>query len=201
MAMVSVSRDRLANGLVPRVCVVCGEPAAQCRFGGVAGRAFGRVVSLPLIGPLILWAYILFVGIRSRFAPQRSGGLPFCDRHLVYWPRRAFYLILGFIATLILIGIAIAVAPPIPQTRTDKPHWLFFVIGLWILGYIVVFRVIHTGSIRPIGGNRGYVVLCGVSRTFAEGVESRKTGRKVQSGPQPAPKPRPPGASVKRPQV
>jgi len=193
MAMVSVSRDRLANGLVPRVCVVCGEPAAQCRFGSVAGRAFCRVVSIPLIGPLIFWGYILFVGIRSRFAPRR-GGLPFCDRHLGYWPRRAFYLLLGFIATLTLIGIAIAVAPPLPQTRNDKPHWLFWVIGLWVLGYLVVFRVIHTRAIRPIGGNRGHVVLWGVSRSFAAGVESGKTGRRTP----PAPKPGQPGASVRQ---
>jgi hypothetical protein len=127
------------------------------------------VLFLPVLGPLAFWVYVTVAGFR-----RPRGGLPFCDGHYSYWPRRGQYLLLGLVATVALVVLAIILAPPMPAGSSDKPHWLFAVIGLWVLGYAAAFMIVNSRAMRPIGGNRRALVMGQVSRRFAAAVEDRK---------------------------
>src|SRR4051812_33243449 len=109
MAKVSVPRDWIADGTVPAVCMVCGKRAAHRRFPGVSAPSPAWVLVSPLLGLLAFWAYILV----SSFAGKRSrAGLPFCDRHRAYWPRRAWLIIGGFAILALLMVVASLLTEP-----------------------------------------------------------------------------------------
>src|ERR1700722_15041096 len=85
MATVSIPRDQVVDGSLLSVCVVCGADAPHRRFSGVGAPSLAWILFSPLMGLVTLWAYILFAGGAT------GGGLPFCDRHRGYWPRRAWF--------------------------------------------------------------------------------------------------------------
>lgn len=167
MPKVSVPRDRLADGSLPAVCVVCGGDAPHRLYPNVAAPSLAWVLFSPLLGLLTFWGYILLAG-----GSARSGvaGLPFCDRHRRYWPRRARVIVLGFVGFVGVIVAAAILSPPPAPNRPDEPHWLAGVVGCWALIYLPVFLVLHLGAMRPTGSTRKSVVLSGVSHEFAAAV-------------------------------
>ena len=166
MAKVSVPRDRIADGSLPSVCVVCGSEATHRLFPGVGAPSLAWLLFSPLIGLMTFWGYILFAGGFSR-----GGGLPFCDRHRGYWTRRAWFIVVGFAAVVGLMVAAAVLTPPAAPGRKDEPHWLFGVAGCWMLVFLPTFLVLHLAACRPTGGSRKSLVLSGASREFAAAVE------------------------------
>src|SRR5262245_16962555 len=118
MAKVSIPRDQIEDGSLPSLCVVCGANAPHRLFPGVGAPSLAWVLFSPLVGLVTFWAYILFAGRSSR-----EGGLPFCDRHRGYWPRRAWFIVGGFVAILALMIAATVLTPPAAPVAKDKPHW------------------------------------------------------------------------------
>lgn len=102
MAKVSIPRDRIADGSLPSVCVVCGADAPHRCFSGVNAPSLAWLLLSPLLGLIAFWAYILFVCNSAA-----DGGLPFCGRHRGYWVRRAGFIVVGFLG---MIGLMIAAA-------------------------------------------------------------------------------------------
>ena len=100
MPTASVPRNRIADGSLPSVCVVCGKDAPNRLFPGVSSPSLAWILLSPLVGLVTFWAYILLGGGASR---EKPAGLPFCDRHQKYWPRRAWFIILGFLAVIVPI--------------------------------------------------------------------------------------------------
>src|SRR5947209_8822341 len=98
MANVSIPRDKIADGSLPSVCVVCGKEAPHRLFPGVGAPSLAWVFLSPLAGLVTFWAYVL-----SARSASSAGGFPFCDRHQGYWKRRARFIIGGFVAVFALI--------------------------------------------------------------------------------------------------
>src|SRR5262245_51167722 len=101
MPKVSVPRELIADGSLPLVCVVCGAEARHRRFPGVSSPSLAWVFVSPLLGLLTFWGYILVSGGQPG---GREAGFPFCDRHRGYWPRRAWFIVGGFVA---LVGLLV----------------------------------------------------------------------------------------------
>lgn len=170
MARVSVPRDRVMNGTLPSVCVVCGDNAPHRRFPGIGAPSLAWIVLSPLIGLVTFWFYILFAGRSSS-----TGGLPFCDRHRGYWMRRAWFVVIGFALIIVLMIIAAAVSAPAKPGQPEEVHWMFGVAGCWMLVYLPVFIVLHLSSTRPVGGDRNSLSLAGASDKFAAATHTEKS--------------------------
>ena len=166
MTAVWVPRDQIEDGSLPSVCVVCGDDASYRRFPGVSVPSAGWML-FSLIGLLTFWIYILFVGGSSR-----KGGLPFCERHRSYWTRRAWFIVGGFITTIGLIAVAVVVTPPILPGRDVQAHWMFGIVGFWMVLFLPAFLVVHLTATRPVGGTHKALLLWGASREFATAVEA-----------------------------
>jgi hypothetical protein len=167
--MVTVARSRVANGLLPAVCAVCGTDAPHRRFPGVASRRWLWILSAPLFGRLAFWNYLLFAALSSR-----RGGVPFCDRHRGYWSERGRVVAAGLVATVGLIVLTAVVAPPLPRLRNGLPHWLYGVIGCWALTAPAAYQIMNARAMRLVGGNRNFLILTAVSHEFVAAVEGRK---------------------------
>lgn len=123
-----------------------------------------------MLGLLAFWGAVLRDGGRS------PGGFPFCERHRNYWPRRARFIVYGFVSLLALMGIGFALTRRPAEGEEVEVHWMMAVAGLWLLIYLPTFLFMHLTAVRPTGVDSGSVVLSGASRPFAaslEGEESR----------------------------
>jgi hypothetical protein len=134
----------------------------------VGAPSLGWVILSPLLGLMTFWGYILLGGGESK---TRRAGLPFCDRHRGYWPRRARFIVFGFLLLIGLIVAGIALTPPPAPGKEPEPHWIFGVIGCWVIVFLPAFIVVHLAAMRPTGGGRRMLVLSGACREFADAVE------------------------------
>src|SRR5438105_13133868 len=146
MPKVSVPRDQIADGSLPPVCIVCGAEAPYRFYAGVGAPSLAWVLFSPLIGLVTLWGYIL---LGSRVSKQGSAGLPFCDRHRGYWRRRAWFIVIGFVALIGLMVAAAALTPAEAPGKEAQPHWLFGVAGCWMLFFLPAFMIVHLAAMRP----------------------------------------------------
>ncbi len=167
MAKVSVPRGSVADGSLPSVCVVCGADAPHRRFPGVGAPSLAWVLFSPLAGLMTFWVYVLFAS-RS----GRAGGLPFCDRHRGYWPRRAAAIVFGFLAMVVLMVVGVALLPPEQPGVLRKPNVISGFAGCWVLLYLPTFVVLQLTATRPTGKTRKSLVLSCASRKFAAAVEA-----------------------------
>jgi hypothetical protein len=140
----------------------------------VSSPALAWVLVSPLIGLLAFWGYILLGGGRS---PGHPAGFPFCDRHRSYWPRRARFIVIGFLLLVALMGIGFGLTPPAAPGQQAEPHWVFGVAGLWLLIYLPAFLIMHLSAVRPTGSDRGAVVLSGASNQFAAALAGEEQTR------------------------
>lgn len=160
-----VYRDEVVDGSLPSVCLVCGARARRRRFPGVGAPSLGWVL-WPLFGLIGFWMYILFAAHSSR-----RGGLPFCRRHWGYWPRRAWFIVSGYVLLLGLIVVGEVLTPTPAPGHKEEINWLLAVAGLWMLLFLPAFLVLHLSATRPTGGNRKVLVISGASRDFVEALE------------------------------
>jgi hypothetical protein len=130
----------------------------------------------PLIGLLAFWLYTL-IGNRPK---EKPAGLPFCDRHRGYWPRRAWFVLIGFMVLVaIFVAAGVLTTPAVPGKKEEQ-HWLFGVAGFGVLVYLLTFLGVHLGAMRPTGGDDKSLVLSGASEEFASALEG-EGGRASQT--------------------
>jgi hypothetical protein len=169
MATVSVPRDRIADGSLPSVCMVCGGAAPHRRFPGVGAPSLAWLLFSPLAGLFAFWFYVLCSSSSSR-----PGGFPFCDRHRGYWTRRAGFIVGGFAAVLLLCAAGVALTVPAAPGHSEEPHWMFGVGACWMLVFLPTFLIVHLSATRPTGGNRKQLRLSGVSREFVAALKEEE---------------------------
>ena len=73
MPSASVPRNRIADGSLPSICIVCGAKAVERRFPGISSPSLAWVLVSPLIGLLAFWGYILMGGGQRQ---DRPAGFP-----------------------------------------------------------------------------------------------------------------------------
>jgi hypothetical protein len=170
VAKISVLKDDLVEGSLPAVCVVCGAPATDCRFPGLA-TSLAWLLVLPCL--LAFWGYVL---VADRANEHTGGGFPFCTRHRHYWTRRGWFIIGGFV--LMVAFVCVAMLAPKGQPDTETPlYWLLGAGGCWMLVYLPTFLALHVSAPRPVGNSTQAVILAGASRGFAEALKSQEEDR------------------------
>ena len=70
MPRVSVPGDRIVDGTLPSVCIICGDEASHRRLPGVSAPSARAILTSPLITLLLFWSYIL----RSSLSGGRTFG-------------------------------------------------------------------------------------------------------------------------------
>jgi hypothetical protein len=134
----------------------------------VSAPSLGWLILSPLLGLLAFWGYILLGGGESK---TRRAGLPFCDRHRGYWPRRARFIVFGF---LLLIGLGVAgsmLAPPPAPGKEPEANGVVMAFACWMLVFPPAFIIVHLAAMRPTGGGRRTLVLSGACQAFADAIE------------------------------
>src|SRR6478735_7649186 len=99
MAQILIGCRHIKDGTLPSVCVRCGDAAVTKRFPGLGDPAVTSWFLSPrmrVLGLLSFWAYILLKTLTAK-DESSPGGLPLCERHRNYWPRRAWFMVVGFL--------------------------------------------------------------------------------------------------------
>ncbi len=173
MASVQMPRKRINDGSLPQICIVCGENATHVGFPGVGAPSLAWLLVSPLIGLLGFWGYIAFGGGRNRH--DQPAGFPFCDRHRKYWPRRARFIIGGFLVLVVLMGVGFALTPGAFGANKPEPHWLLGVAGAWMIIYLPTFMVVHLMAVRPTVSAPKSVTFSLVSNKFAAALKADRS--------------------------
>ena len=171
MPTVVISRRRIADGSLPSVCLVCGSPAEHRLFAGVNSPSLAWLLFSPLLGLLAFWAYVMVPGHQSE--PAKSG-LPFCEQHGRYWPRRGCFIALGFVGLIAVCMAASTVSPDQTQNKEQQFHWLYGVAGFWMLLFFPAFLFVHLRAMRPTSSNRETLTLSGVHEKFVASLMASK---------------------------
>ena len=169
-----VPRAQITDGSLPSVCVICGGEAPHRRFAGVEGPSLAWVFVAPLVGLLSFWAYVLAKG-KGKNKDER-GGIPFCDRHLRYWPRRAWFITLGF-ANLVLAFVAIGISASFEgkgETASDPFLGIYCCFSIPV--FLVLFLWVHLSAVRPTGGDANYLRITGADQNFINALTNGVAG-------------------------
>jgi hypothetical protein len=167
MASVSVPRAWIEDGSVPPVCIVCGRRARDRYFPGVGAPSLAWVLFSPLLGLLSFWVYVLLPGR----AGDGEAGLPFCKKHRRYWPRRGWFIVIGFAGVVATFVAAAAAGPPAAPGAEQQVHPLFGLGACWVVIFLPTFLIVHLSAVRPIGNSRRSVRLAGVDPDFVDALE------------------------------
>jgi hypothetical protein len=169
MPRVSVSRNRIADGSLPSVCIICGREASRRRFPGLGAPSARAVLTSPLLGLVLFWGHILK---SARSGEESPGGLPFCDRHQSYLASRAWFIIGGWL--FLVISMVVGILATILAKPDPPPHWTFVVAVCWLLVFLPAFLIVHLASTRPIARSPESITLAGAHRKFVSAVETEK---------------------------
>src|SRR5262249_42076453 len=145
MSTVAVSVDQIRNGSVPPVCLICGERAEHKYFPDIVHvrpPGTSNWPHLPLFSLLGFW-FLIFR--KSLVEQDHPNVLPFCDRHRAYWPRRARFIIGGFLVLPALFAVQAAIL-----SDTSGPGITGIVMVLWFFLFLPAFLIVHLASVRPI---------------------------------------------------
>jgi hypothetical protein len=169
MPRASVPRNLMVQGLLPSICIVCGREATSLRFPDLGAPSAGAPLTSPLWALLKSWAYI----VRSSWKGEESqGGLPFCKRHQSYWPRRAWFIIGGWVILIVSMALGILLTK---LTNPDPPpHWTFVVAICWLLVFLPTFLIVHLASLRMIASSPESVTLAGANRKFVAALKAEE---------------------------
>jgi len=116
-------------------------------------------------GLFLFWAVILWKQYVQVEPHGRESGLPFCERHFPYWPRRAWFVVGGFITLALLFGLAYATDPS--TDHHQKMNLFSYLAVIWFLIYPLGFILVPMGSMRVLRHDGHRVTLVGVSKKFA----------------------------------
>jgi hypothetical protein len=171
-----VPRSEISEGTLPRLCLICGQPAAVNRYPALTSPALEWVVVSPILGILSFWLLILIEQFKT--PGGRVGGIPFCEVHKNYWLRRAVVIIGGFalVAVLMAVGFALTPKPPPGANRPENVHWVFAVAGLIVILFLPVFLFLQLTAVRPTKSGDDFVVLTGASPAFVDALQRASNG-------------------------
>jgi hypothetical protein len=168
MATISIKCSHISDGTLPPVCVRCGQVATTRKFAWVADpKAASWYLSrrMKVWGLLLFWAVILWKQY-VRIEPHgREAGLPLCKGHLEYWPRRAWFVVGGFLALVLFFTLAYATDPS--TAHHQKMNLFSYLAVFWFLTYPLGFIIVHMSSMRVIRHDGQRVTLVGANKKFA----------------------------------
>ncbi len=170
MATISIKCRHISNGTLPQSCVRCGDPAVTKRFPWVSDPSAASWYlsrKMKVFALLFFWAFILWQQYVRPEVRNGNTGLPFCDRHRNYWLRRAWFVVDGFVALVLLFVLALATDPSLSDSgHRQVPNLLTMIAVFWMLIYPLGFLIVHMSSMRVIRHDGLRVTLVGVSKRF-----------------------------------
>jgi hypothetical protein len=130
MAQLRLSRYEAEEGMLPPLCVRCGNPAT--RYQGVG------VSSLPV------WAYLLLMvtcwplGLAAAILPQRVRLLlPVCETHRRHWLWRRAALAACLVVMALYLNLLLSAANSAPRDQVFVLQFLFWLVGFWFLFWLI----------------------------------------------------------------
>jgi hypothetical protein len=202
MAKIILTRDELEKGVLPGLCMRCGQPAALVinkRFSWGPGWVMLLFVAGAVcIGPLF-WVALILIPI---FLRQMRVPVPLCENHRNHWLPLQIIAFggIGILAILVFsmaVMVAIAshratpgVPDPLVRTLAGAILWLFgaTVVFLVIIAFpaaIMQTRVVRATLIEGQGATltEGQVIhLSGVASQFADQLEERRDQMRRHKG-------------------
>jgi hypothetical protein len=170
MATISIKCSHISDGTLPPVCVRCGQVAATRKFAWIADpKAASRYLSrgMKAWGLLMFWTVILWKQYVRPGPHGREAGLPLCKRHLEYWPRRAWFVVGGFLLLVLLFALTYITDPDTSTAHHHHKNGIFTpILGMWFMLYLPGFVIVHMSSMRVIRHDGQRVTMVGVNKKF-----------------------------------
>jgi len=153
MATVMIFRDEVEDGLLPHLCMKCGQPATHFKSRTFYGFHYDNII--PTFGLL--------------FGPSMTVNVPLCDVHRFHWTIRTAVLIGGFL--LLAGGFTLGMIAVSNQNGGSKGD-SYAIVSLSSLAFATVWVIIsiylqHT-TIQTYSFTGRWLILVGVAEEFRE---------------------------------
>lgn len=158
---------READGDLPAVCMVCGEPATMVITKKLSWCP--RWVFLLVLVHVL--AMLIVALILTKKAHLRA---PFCGRHRNHWLKRT---LLASGAAVVLAGLAAvaiitACTLPLPQIAADIAFFASMAVAGSMALWLIVVWMLQSSAIRPTVITKTEIVLENVSDAFIRAVQA-----------------------------
>ncbi|MEQ1906057.1 MAG: hypothetical protein ABL888_17865 [Pirellulaceae bacterium] len=168
-----LTRDQVEKDSLPRLCMVCGDPAT--------GRVNKTFVYIPQWVEYLYLAGI-FPGVLAQhfFGKQMRVSCPVCDRHRSHWTILVWIASAGWLlaAPFALIGLAIGAAFwPTNDSRTIGCIIAGGAVGLGIWLTVLIRVALTRVKVTKISSAEDEITLERVSEIFAKAVANPKSSR------------------------
>ena len=163
-----------ADGYLPPVCMVCGEPASGTKVRSMAWTP-------PWVGLLLLGTLLPYLIVASILTKRTTVEVPLCERHQGHWFNRNL-LVWGTFSILLLVWIAaITLFRFIPQPEQDTVI-PFICLGssLLFVVWVIVLLACQYTAIRPKEITDYEITITGVCDAFVDAVDDARAARRAR---------------------
>lgn len=167
MARVCIDFDEIEDDALPRVCMLCGDPANT-----VVSRKFSWCPNwVPVLILAGLLPYVIVASILTRY---RRMDVPLCERHANHWRWRFWFTLLSFLAFLLLGALAIggmAYLDNQRQNNNDLFGLLIISIPVVFIVWLITIAVVQNSALRASEIKDDEICFGKVAPVFAEALE------------------------------
>jgi len=154
MAEFRVRRHIAAEGRLPMICMLCGEPAVT--------QKSKRMIYKPSWTLVLLLLFVLPYFVAAILLEKRATLVaPFCTRHQGHWRNRTLVLWGIFLVACTLAVAAVVVSEPVAY----RCLFVMFCVGF---GWLITAAILYETSLHTTEITREGMTITGVSVHFLE---------------------------------
>ena len=170
MPSVSLGAYQAEEGLLPPVCMKCGE-----RTEDVQPKKFSWVPEWTVV--LILAGLLPYFIVSLALTKKMTILAPMCDAHRGHWRWRGLFTFLGLVfVVMIFVGGVVYGQSLRPRLRGEVMAVVFFATIVALAIFLIIAAVIRQSAIRPREITDDGITLGNVHADFVDAV--RRTRRK-----------------------
>jgi len=165
MPSVTLSKYECTRGVLPRICMWCGEPADEIKT-----KSFGWFH--PLIYLTLFIGFLPFVIIALVLTKRMTVDAPFCHEHRGHWARRNL-LVSGTLMMVLALGIGSIVymsSQPVGQ-RDEITAFFCVAAAVLLFAWLVLSMYVSLTAIRVTEITDRTMTLAGVNEQFIAALE------------------------------
>lgn len=168
MANIKLSDYECDRGLLPEVCMFCGQPAVTR-----VRRTFAWHPSWVIL--LILINLIVMLVVALILTKKMAVRVPACDQHEGYWRRRTLILTLsGFVVAALCVGGIVYLSSLPPAAGDEFTGWICGGGIVLSLAWLVVAVVYSASGVRPTEITDRSIKLTGVHDDFVDALREER---------------------------